>query len=106
MELKNNITLDELIKLAQGFEEEEEDDYRPTTYRRFRASVYVHIRVPETDDIEADRTLAREALEEAIPDLGEDSTFADVDIYNAYIGGIKHDPEGALFEGELADKDW
>lgn len=54
--------------------------------RRFRASIYTDIFVPETDDLEADRETARKILEEAVSRMN--FTHGE-----PYIGGIaEYDP--------------
>lgn len=47
--------------------------------RRFRASIYIDIFVPETDNLEADREAAKIEAEEIA-----------VHIPNSYIGGVAH----------------
>lgn len=46
--------------------------------RRFRASIYVDIFVPETEDLETDRESAKIIAQELVDDIP----------FNAYIGGI------------------
>ena len=53
------------------------EDSKPT--RRFRASIYVDVWVPETDDLEADREVAKQAVE----------GFAN-EIPNSYVGDVAH----------------
>lgn len=61
--------------------------------RRFRASIYVDVFVPETDDLEHDREMAKlevEEYQEQIP--------------NSYIGGVGYLPTGKIPNPKELDK--
>jgi hypothetical protein len=66
-------------KIAQvkELEETEEDLYKPQRERRFRASIYVDIFVPETNDLVRDRANAESQVKE----------YTD-QIPNSYIGAV------------------
>ena len=61
--------------------------------RRFRASIYVNIFVPETDDLEHDRELAKKEVKEI-----------QENIPNSYIGGIGHLPTGQIPDPKEIDR--
>jgi hypothetical protein len=57
--------------------------------RRFRASVYMDIFVPETDDLEKDREAAEKAVTELVDKLGaNEEGFTPEGIFNPYVGGV------------------
>lgn len=57
--------------------------------RRFRASIYVDVFVPETDDIEKDREVAEQAVTELANKLGaNEEGFTPEYIFNPYVGGV------------------
>ena len=61
--------------------------------RRFRASIYVDVFVPETDDLEHDRELAKKEVEEI-----------QENIPNSYIGGIGYLPTGHFPDPKEIDR--
>ncbi len=103
---KDAKSLEDLItKTAGDFEEEDDDiDLGPKKERRFRASIYVDIHVPETGDLEADRDKAKQTAEALVQYLSENSD-PELSFSNPYVGGVKHNPFGSL-SGELSDSDW
>lgn len=64
-----------------------------STDRRFRASIYVDVFVPETDDLEHDRELAKKEVEEI-----------QENIPNSYIGGIGYFPTGKIPDKKELDR--
>lgn len=61
--------------------------------RRFRSSIYVDVFVPQSDDLEYDREVAKQQVEEI-----------QENIPNSYIGGIAYLPTGQIPDTKELDR--
>jgi len=68
--------------------QEETQEAHPLRERRFRASIYLDVWVPETDSLEDDRHVAEQKVREIA-----------IEIPNAYVGGV------SSFTGMFLDRD-
>ena len=65
--------------------EDEEDPFEGKE-RRFRASIYVDVHVPMTEDLNADKQYAKQVASELLKKMNHK------DISNVYLGGIAYNP--------------